>query len=412
MSTPVSQPILTGPMFDQAFLDDPNVIYERLQRESPVVFSEALNAWVITRADDVRYVFQTPKVFSSDRVALGRARFPQDDLKPLFDVIELLVLQRDDPQHTRLRRLVAKAFGKKALSSYAPMICDRVDALTKAARDSGEIEFLHDFAVPLPVMVISEIIGIPVEDRDQVKAWCDDFSFVALNFYARITDEQLYNGLHAVNAFRAYLSDMIKARRADPRDDLLSDLVAAEEEGDKLSFDELLANTILLLNAGNETTTVLLTHLAYQIAVSPDLQTRLRSDPALIDDAIEESLRHDAPVQFLGRITTQDTELGGQQIKAGELVLIFLGAAGRDPEVYDDPATFSIDRGKVHHLAFGSGPHVCVGLQLARLEAFEAFSRLLEQFDDIRLTDTDLGLGENINLRNFSRLPIALNIKS
>ncbi len=411
MTLPDRLPALFKPLFDQDYLTDPYAVYDTLRTATPVVWNEPLNAWIVTRADDVRHVFQTPTVFSSNRVPLGRARFPQPELTPLFDMVELLMLQRDDPQHTRLRRLVAKAFGKTAIASYSGMICDRIDALTASARDSDEIEFLHDFAVPLPVLVISEIVGIPAKDREQVKAWCDAFSFVALNFYARITDEQLANGLTAITTFRAYLADLVEDRRHSPRDDLLSALVAAEEDGDRLSFDELLANTILLLNAGNETTTVLLTHLAYQLATSPDVQTRLRADPTLIAEAVEESLRHRPPVQFLGRIATQTTDLAGQTIAKGDLVLIFLGAAGRDPDLFTDPNTFSIDRGKIHHLSFGSGPHVCAGLQLARLEAVETVTRLLQTFSDIRLADTDLGIGPNLNLRNFARLPLTLTPK-
>ena len=270
------------------------------------------------------------------------------------------------------------------------------------------MDFIWDFAVPLPILVISELVGIPEDDREQVKRWCDDFSIVALNFYANIESDQLQRGLHSVMEFRTYLAAKVDELRRAPRQDLLSALVLAEHEGSRLTLDELLANTILLLNAGNETTSNLLGNGLVALLRHPDQLQRLRGDPASIADAVEECLRYDSPVQFQGRVATEDVECAGTAIRRGQLVLAVLGAANRDPDHFQDPDRFDAFRHPNFHLAFGHGRHHCVGAELARLEARIAFTILFTELKTLELLPTELRHRENFNMRCYQNLPIRL----
>jgi pimeloyl-[acyl-carrier protein] synthase len=284
-----------------------------------------------------------------------------------------------------------------------------VRSLLQAGRRAGQMDFMWDFAVPLPVLVISEILGIPETDRGRVKQWCDEFALVATNFYANISSEQLERGLHSTMAFRTYLAAQVDQLHSAPRDDLLSSLVHAEEEGNRLTLDELLANTILLLNAGNETTTNLLGNGLVALLQYPDQLRRLRDEPTLIPTAVEEFLRYDSPVQFLGRIAPEDVECGGKRIRRGDLVLPVLAAANRDPSHFPDPDRLDVTREPNHHLAFGHGHHYCAGAPLARLEGRIAFTLILKDCPTLELATTELRHHENFNLRGCSNLPIRLS---
>lgn len=393
-------------MFDDAFRTDPYPYYRYLRAQAPVVWDDILQAWVITRSADISTVLHDPDRFSSNRVTIGRQRFPDPEYAKLFDMIELLMLQSDGASHDKLRRLISPAFKRHAIAAYAPVVLDLLDALLAPHTGSGSMEFVSAIASPLPVLVISEILGIPASDRARIKAWCDAFSIVALNFYSRITDDQLRAGRDAVDAFTDYLTTRLADSRGKKGTDLLSILVAAEANGDQLSFDELTANVVLLLNAGNETTTVLLTHALHILSTRPKVQTNLRNDPSHIPQFVEETLRYFPPVQFIGRQVTQDTVLDGETLRAGDLIMTFLGAAGRDGSAVEDPEEFLPDRAKSPHLSFGTGPHVCLGLQLARLEAHLAIDAMLSRYSSLRLADGPLELGPNLNLRTYAALPI------
>lgn len=399
-------------VFDDAFRKDPYAFYSMLRTEAPVLYEDTLRAWIVTRADDVTRVLKDVETFSSNRVDLARARFTDPSLAPLLDTLSLLMLQRDDPDHRRLRKLVHHAFERTAVERYEGAIRTLAGRLLDEAAADGRMEFVADFAVPLPILVISEIVGIPPEDRGRVKAWCDAFSIVALNFYASITDEQLAAGNEAVAAFRGYVADRLEEHRASDDTSLLTSLAQAEADGQSLSLDELLANVLLMLNAGNETTSILLTNGLHQLLERPEAMARLRADPALIPAAVEEMLRFEAPVHFIGRVATAETALGDRTIAKGDVVLAFLASAGRDGERFDAPETFDIDRSPNRHVSFGNGPHLCSGLQLARMEARIAFETLLETFSDIRLAPGALNYGPNLNLRSFAALPIEVTRRS
>ncbi len=394
-------------LFGQEMLENPYPVYSELRINSPVYWDRNLEAWVVTGHGDVTRILKDDR-FSSNRVDRARGRFADPQLKPLFDTLSQLMLQRDDPDHARLRKLVNHAFQRTAIESYAPHIEALVDRLLDEAEARGSFDFVWDFAVPLPILVISEIVGIAEKDRERVKAWCDDFSYVALNFYANIGEEHLQRGLESVEAFKDYLGARIDALRERPEDCLLGHLVQVEEEGDRLNLDELLANVLLLLNAGNETTTGLLANGLLALVNNPDQLALLRDDPSLVSSAVEEFLRYDPSVQFLGRVAKEAATLHGQTIAPGDLVFLVLAAANRDPVVFTQPARLDITRAHNRHLGFGNGRHLCVGLQLAKLEGKIAFTRVLERFPNLTLEADSLRHRENFNMRCPRHLPIRM----
>jgi cytochrome P450 len=393
------------PLFGPEMHEDPYPVYHALRAHDPVHWDDALRAWVLTRYEDVTWALKT---LSSDRVSTARRRFPDEALQPLFDVLALLMLQRDDPDHARIRALVHKAFLRTSVERWGDSIRRRVRALLEPGLRDGHMDFIADFAVPLPVLVISELVGIPEDDRERVKHWCDDFSIVAGNFYAAISLAQLQQGLRSTLEFRAYLADRVDELRRAPRSDLLSALVQVEEAGVRLTLDELLANALLLLNAGNETTTNLLGNGLAALLQRPDQLARLRGNLALIPNAVEEFLRYDSPVQFVGRVAVDDADCGGQRIRRGDLVVPVLAAANRDPAHFADPDRLDVARTPIYHLAFGHGHHHCVGAELGRLEGRVALETLLTSFETLELATADLEHHENFNFRGYRRLPLRL----
>lgn len=393
-------------LFGAEMHENPYPVYQRLRETDPMHWDDTLKAWVLTRYDDVAWAL---KSLSSDRVCLARERFRGAGFDPLWDALAALMIQRDEPDHTRLRALVQKAFYRTAVEHWTAPIERQIRALLAPGLQRGHMDFVWDFAVPLPILVISELVGIPEADRERVKRWCDDFSIVALNFYANISPEQLARGLQSVAEFRAYLQIQIDACRRAPREDLLSALVLAEHDGHRLTLDELLANTILLLNAGNETTSNLLGNGIVALLGHPEQRERLRREPAAIPAAVEECLRYDSPVQFLGRLATADVEWADTPIRQGQLVVAVLGAANRDPAHFPDPDRFDVARHPNFHLALGHGHHHCVGSELARLEARMAFTTLLTELRTLELLPADLRHRENFNMRCYQTLPVRLS---
>ena len=392
-----------GRLFGPEMLEDPYTVYRELRETDPVYFDDTLGSWVVTRHADITTIMKD-SAFSSDRVAKARTRF-SPEFQSVFDTLALLLLQMDDPGHKRLRDLIHSAFIRTTVENYEAQIRQIAGELLAPGLQSGTFEFVADYAIPLPIMVISEIVGIPAEDRDQVKAWCDDFSHVALNFYANISEERLRQGKASMDALSAYIGDKADAARRHPGNDLLSSLALAETDDHALSPAELLANTILLLNAGNDTTSSLIANGMAMLLADPDMMARLRSEPALLPYAVEEFLRCEPPVQFLGRLAVEDRELGGQKIRAGDMVLVVMGSAGRDPEAHTDPDRIDIARKPNHHLAFGTGRHMCAGIHLARLEARIAFEEILKHFGSIEPLYTETSHRPNFNMRCVASLP-------
>jgi pimeloyl-[acyl-carrier protein] synthase len=361
------------------FRADPYPFYRALRASNPVYFSPALRGWILTRYADIAAVLHDPR-FSVNRQqskVFQRLRLLESLPPDLSVAVTRNLLMLDPPDHTRLRRLVNKAFTPRRVETLRPRIQLIVDELLDALEDRPEIDLIHDFAYPLPVIVIAEMLGVPAADRTRFKRWSDEL--VAL-----LDPLQAENGLRAVHqAFSelcVYFREIFAARRRQPQDDLVSALVAVEEQGDALNEPELLSLCMLLLGAGNETTTNLIANAVLALLRHPDERRRLLGDASLMGTAIEEFLRFDSPIQVTDRVATQDCQIDGRHIRKGELVGLVLGAANRDPQQFANPDRLDVGRQDNDHLAFGRGTHFCLGAALARAEAEIALPALLHRF--------------------------------
>ncbi len=315
------------------------------------------------------------------------------------------MLTSDPPEHTRLRRLVSKAFTPRAVENLRPRIQEIVDELLADVADKGEMDLVQALAYPLPVIVIAEMLGVPAEDRARFKKWSDDI--VATLGGPFTPQDVLQAAARARNELVEYLSGVIADRRESPRDDLISGLIAAEDEGTVLSTQEIYSTTILLLVAGNETTTHLIDNSILALLRNPEQVRLLRDDPSLIGSAVEELLRFIGPVQATGRTLKEDLEIGGQEMKAGDSTFVLLGAANRDPAKWgDDADRLDVTRNPVDHVALGDGIHFCLGAPLARAEAQIAIGALLERFPDLKLAIEEPEWGGTFIIRGVKSLPL------
>jgi cytochrome P450 len=386
---------------------NPYPMYARLRAEDPIHWSPLMEAWVLTRYDDVVAVL-TDSRFSADR-RRARNRFAdeiarrEEEFGPFGRTRTMLT--SDPPEHTRLRRLVSKAFTPRMVEGLRPRIQAIVDELLDDAAQNGRMDVIRDLAYPLPVIVIAEMLGVPPEHRDQFKHWSDEI--VGVLGGPLVPQETLERSRVAVHELAGYLQSVIAERRREPREDLVSGLIAAEEQGQILSEDEMLATAMLLLVAGNETTTNLIGNGMLGLLRSPDQLDRLRADPSLVATAVEELLRYDGPVQATGRVAMEELEIGGQRVTPGQAVLTVLGAANRDPAQFERPDELDLDRQPNEHVAFGDGIHFCLGAPLARAEGQIAFETLLRRFAHPHLETDSLQWGGSFILRGLTSLPIA-----
>jgi cytochrome P450 len=392
-------------LFGPDMLADPYPVYARLRSVAPVCWVRQLGGWVVTRYADAVTVLRSPAA-SSERAALLRRRLPPE-FEPIIAARAGSMLNADAPRHTRLRLLVNKAFTPKTVEGLAPFIQRVVDQVLDEVGPRGRMDVIRDLAYPLPATVIAELLGVPPSDRDRFKKWSVDITAAVGNIPSNLPPEVLRASMAAMDELREYLRGIIAQRRAEPRDDLITALVRAHEEGDRLSEEELLANAVLLLNAGHETTTNLIGNGTYALLRHPDQLKRLRDDPALLPSAVEELLRYDSPVQFTSRILKEDMPLGRKRLKAGQMALLVLGAANRDPEAFPDPDRLDVGRPDNKHLAFGLGPHFCLGAPLARLEGRIVFETLLRRLPALRLDGPPPAYRPNFNLRGLQSLPVA-----
>ena len=386
---------------DPAFVEDPYPTYHVLRSQDPVHHSP-LGFWVLTRYADVIAMLRDPRLIKEPIAAFVAARF---GMAVPFG-LGLSMLDRDPPDHTRLRGLVSKAFTPKALESLRPRIQQIVDGLVDQVESRGEMDLVEEFAYPLPVIVICEMLGVPVKDHERFKHWGLDIARGLDAIMLPPDSEVGKRSMIGRKALAEYFRELIAERRAAPRGDMLSALIAAEEAGDKLDEDELLATCILLLVAGHETTVNLIGNGTLALLRHPAQLARLRAEPGLADRAVEEFLRYDPPVQFTARIALQDTKVGEVDAPTGSNAILLFGAANRDPEVCEEPDTLDIGREPSRHLAFGHGPHFCLGAPLARLEGriiFQALARL-----DVLEAAGEPTYNDNIILRGMRELPVRL----
>jgi cytochrome P450 len=384
------QTAATEPLFNPLspdFIRDPYPHYERLRTTDPMHLT-ALGSFVASRHAEASLVLRD-KRFGKDYVERTIRRYGADIMEqPVFRSMSHWMLQQDPPDHTRLRGLVVKAFTARRVEDMRPRIQQIVDQTLDAIVGQGRMDLIEDFAFRLPVTIICDMLGIPEDHREVFYKSSRDGG--RLLDPVQLTPAEIEKG-NAGNAMaQMYFHQLFELRRRNPGDDLVTQLVQAEEDGSKLSNEELTANIILLFGAGHETTVNLIGNGLLALHRNPDQLALLKSNPALITNAIEEFLRYDSSVQMSGRVALEDVEVGGKKIPKGESVLCLLGSANRDPAIYPDrPDRLDITRPNVRPLSFGGGIHFCLGAQLARIEAEIAISTLLRRLPELRLDDAE-----------------------
>ncbi len=362
---------------------DPHPTFARLRLKDPVHWSEHHHAWVLTRYDDVAAAFRDPRL-SSDRASpLARSGAADSgEVDPVVSVLSRWMVFRDPPDHTRMRRAVRAAFTPAAIEALRPAIERVADRLLEGLVDG--LDFIEEFAVPLPALVIAEWLGVPPEDHDQFRAWSQNLA--TLVFASGLPDRHS-RGRAALRALSSYLGKELARRRDEPSDDLLSTLSAAQASGG-LTAEEAVANAVLVLFAGHETTTGLLANGLAVLLMHPDELERLRGDRSLMTTAVDELLRYEGPSKLMPRWAAHEIELRGRRIKPGSLLYLVQAAANRDPAQFADPDQLDLGRYPNPHLGFGYGPHYCLGGALARLETAIALSRILDRWPTIELVST------------------------
>ncbi|HVV87552.1 MAG TPA: cytochrome P450 [Kofleriaceae bacterium] len=385
-----------------AALADPFPVYRRLREDVPVHWSASHGGWLVTRYDDVLRALKDPR-FSARRSEAMFERMPpdvRDATRPLQRAFKLWLLMMDPPDHTRLRALVQKAFAPGLVAALRPRIQALIeDALDRVA-GAGRMDLIHDLAQPIPATVIAQLLGVDPGDHKLFKAWSDDLALMELGPAGFVQAQS------SMLAMMEYLGAVVAERRRAPREDLLSQLLAAEEAGRFLDEDELLANCVLLLFAGHETTTNLIGNGILELLRHPDQLAILRDEPSLIEGGVEELLRFHGPIQRVRRTMLEPVELGGQTLRAGDPVWLLVGAANRDPAVFDDPETLDVRRKPARNLTFGFGAHFCVGAPLGRLEGQIAIQTILRRLPDLRGATDGIVWRKDLSFRGIVSLPL------
>jgi len=383
------------------FHADPYPFYRRLREADPVHLS-ALGLWVLTRYDDCVTCLRDPR-FGRDGFELLLAQFSEGSGEPL----PRSMLFRDPPDHTRLRSLVNRAFTPRVIEGMRSHIQGIVDRLLDRVQTRGEMDVIGDLAYPLPVTVICDMLGVPVTDHEQIKEWSSDI-IRSLDAIGVPSDEAIIeHGRVGRKGIADYFRGLLPDRRRNPRADLLSSLIAVEEQGDRLTEGELLSTCVLLFIAGHETTVNLIGNGLLALLRHRDQLERLLADPGLLGTAVEELLRFDSPVQRTARITNAEVELGGKVLPKGAFVVAAMGAANRDPAHFADPDRLDVARADNRHIAFGFGIHFCLGAPLARVEGQIALQSLLRRMPGLRLTGPEPEWRESSTLRGLKALPVA-----
>lgn len=389
---------------------DPHQALARLRELDSIHWSEPHRAWLATRYNDISEAYRN-RALSSDRVRplLAMSKDENEQSAATTRVRELLsqwMVVSDPPQHTRLRRLAAGAFKQQRIVDMNQRIQQLVDDLLDRFIAEGHTDLIEHLAYPLPAIVIAEMLGAPQEDRDRFRHWSDELALVAFGAGGDAREERHERALRGMEEMVAFFRELIELRRREPGDDMLTAMMAGDGSGDELTEDELVAMCALLLFAGHETTTNSIANGIVALLQHPDQLALLREEPDLISSAVEELLRFDGPIKVINRWVTQDTELAGQQIRAGERVYLVLSAANRDPAKFTDPDALDLRRSPNPHIAFGKGIHACLGAQLARLETRIAIGSVVRRLPGLRLAG-ELSYKESLAARALRRLPVA-----
>jgi cytochrome P450 len=390
------------------FFLDPYPVYRELRESAPVFWSEVLHSWVLTRFADIIATLREPRLFSSaGRMTALLDQLPshiRQEMRMVDDHYALTLPFMNPPDHTRVRALVNKSFNTQIVERMRPQIRALVDELLDQALARDRFDVIWDLAYPLPVTVISALLGVPTADRDQFKRWT--YEIFAIFSSGRAVEETTKIGKQSLIEARDYLRDLIAERRRQPQDDLISQLIAAEEQGQRLTGEEMLANCVTLYVAGHETTTGLIGNGVVALLRHPEQLAKLRNDPTLIGPAVEEFLRYDGSLQRNWRLATEDIEIGGKKIRKGEMVSQMLGSANRDPAQFTAPDCLDITRRENRHLGFGYGLHFCVGAPLARIETQIAVQTLIQRFPHLELTEARVEWRHDYTFRSLKGLPV------
>jgi cytochrome P450 len=385
---------------DPAVIPDPYPVLATLREASPFTdYGGAL--MVFGRYEDCSRILRDPRASSERGVSLLSAGRPAQRARSFLSL--------DPPDHTRLRRLVSKAFTPRVVATLEPRITEITDELLAAAADAGQIELVSQLAYPLPVRIISELLGVPPGDHARFATWSARLVHSLQPSFGTADPAELADADRAGAEFAEYFAELIAARRSTPGDDLLTKLIRAEDEGERLTVAELIATSVLLLVAGHETTVGLISNAMLALLRHRDQFAALRADPHLAAAAVEETLRYDAPVQLTGRVATGGMRFGDIAVPDGAVLLLLLAATGRDPAVFADPDTFDIRRGGKEHLAFAAGPHFCLGAPLARLEATIALRSIVARAIGAELDEESVVYKPNFNLRGPERMVITFD---
>ena len=407
MSTKHQNPTLSlFQLLDPEVLANPYPLYERLRSEAPVYWDPYLHAWVVTRYADVITVLHR---FSANRTPTPEqfAAMGLSELGPLAKVMVKQMLFMDAPDHTRLRGLAATAFTPARVEALRPHIREILSNLLEPLLRAGEMDVIADLAAPLPAIVTAEMMGLPIADANQLKDWSADFAEVLGNF--QHNPDRAARTLKCVEDMTSYFRDAVRQIRIEPREGLINALLIAEVDGDRLTEEEIIANCIVTMVGGQETTTNLIGNGVLTLLRHPDQLERLRNDLTLIPSAVEELLRYESPSQHTARICREDTELGGKLIRKGQAVIAVMAAGNRDPERFPDPDRLDLTRTDNRHLAFGWASHFCFGAPLARIEGQLVFEALVRRTTNMSVVPGPIVWRDNLGLRGLTSLRVTFD---
>ena len=394
---------------DPSVLADPFPLYQRMRDEDPAHWSPVLKAWVLTRYDDVKRVCLDSRM-SSDRLRPFFATLSSGEaerIAQLMRVLTMWMVFRDPPEHTRLRRMASKVFNVRSIHALRPNVEALTTWLLERIGERKKFDFIAEFAGPLPALVIMDMLGVPQSELQRLKHLSDEMALFIGS--ARATPDKYARAEAATHEMADIFRSLIAARRAKPERDLLSELVHLEEEGDRLSEDELVAMCVLLLFAGHETTTHHITNGLAALLRFPGELEKLRKNPALAPAAVEELLRYDGPIGAQVRIVQEPQTFHGREFKTGERVFLMMNAANRDERAYPDPDCVDLDRSGPAHLTFGFGPHICLGFPLARLEGQIAIPAVLARWRHIEAVPGPTEWMDSMVLRGMNAFPIRVS---
>lgn len=386
---------------------NPYPFYAQIRSTDPVYWDESMGFWVLTNYADISTTLLKRPVSKAQGMTAALNRLPETEqqiAKPVYDVFARQILYADPPYHTHLRGLVNKTFTSRVVERLKPHIQQLVDELLDEVQPHGRMDVIRQLAYPLPIIIISKMLGLPPEERDRFKRWSDD----AVGAVGIVRQEPgLIEKAHqSLAEFADYINDLQAQHQQQPQDNLLNALFTVEEQGAMLNREEVIANTLLLLWTGHETTTNLIGNGLLALLRHPDQMQKLKEDPTLITGAVDEFMRYDNPVQIIWRVAAEDFEIGGKQIRQGQLLNLLLGAANRDPAQFPNPDRLDLSRGPIRHAGFGFGSHYCFGAPLALINVEIAINTILRRMPTLQLETEALTWQEHPTFRGLKSLPV------